>query len=292
MTSMTRATGPTAVQTVSLNSGGEMPVVGLGVFQMDDAQVREIVPAAVEAGYRLIDTASRYYNEEAVGRALAELDVPREELFITTKLWFKDHGEGRTLDALRVSLDNLGLDYLDLYLVHQPFNDYYAAWRDMEKALGDGLVRAIGVSNFYPDRYLDLVTHTDTVPAVNQRETHPYNQQVDMQELMGRHGTVLQAWGPLGQGNTAIREDPALVAIAEAHDVSVPQVMIRWLAQRGAALVVKSTHVERLRANLDVFGFTLTNDEMAAIAALDRRTPNAGFTHQDPRMLEALMRFE
>lgn len=250
MTSMTRATGPTAVQTVSLNSGGEMPVIGLGVFQMDDAQVREIVPAAVEAGYRLIDTASRYYNEEAVGRALAELDVPREELFITTKLWFKDHGEGRTLDALRVSLDNLGLDYLD------------------------------------------LVTHTDTVPAVNQRETHPYNQQVDMQEVMGRHGTVLQAWGPLGQGNTAIREDPALVAIAEAHDVSVPQVMIRWLVQRGAALVAKSTHVERLRANLDVFGFTLTDDEMAAIATLDKKTPNAGFTHQDPRMLEALMRFE
>lgn len=278
--------------TITLNTGAEMPVIGLGVFQMDDAQVREAVPAAVEAGYRLIDTASRYYNEKAVGAAIAGLALPRDELFVTTKLWFKDHGRQKTRDALQTSLDKLGLDYLDLWLIHQPFNDYYAAWETMAELQQEGLVKAIGVSNFYPDRYFDLVTHTGVVPAVNQRETHPWNQQIAMQQLMADHGTVLQAWGPLGQGNTAIREEPVLKNIAEAHGVSVPQVIIRWIVQRGATLVAKSSHIERLRANLDVFGFQLTDDEMAAIAALDRQQPNAGFTHQDPRMLELLLKFD
>ena len=191
-----------------------------------------------------------------------------------------------------MSLENLGLEYLDLYLMHQPFSDYYAAWRDMEEAMSEGLVRAIGVSNFYPDRYLDFVTHAGIIPAVNQRETHPYNQQIEMQELMAEYGTVLQAWGPLGQGNTAVREDPVLVGIAEAHGVSVAQVIIRWLIQRGVALVAKSTHAERLRANLDVFGFALSEEEMNAIAGVDKKTPNASFTHQDPRMLQALLRLE
>ena len=280
------------MQTITLNTGAKMPVIGLGVFQMDDATIRDVVPAAVDAGYRLIDTASRYYNEKALGQTLDELDVPREELFITTKLWFKDYGQGKTKDALKVSLENLGLEYLDLYLMHQPFSDYYAAWRDMEEAMSEGLVRAIGVSNFYPDRYLDFVTHAGVIPAVNQRETHPYNQQIEMQELMAEYGTVLQAWGPLGQGNTAVREDPVLVGIAEAHGVSVAQVIIRWLIQRGVALVAKSTHAERLRANLDVFGFALSEEEMNVIAGVDKKTPNAGFTHQDPRMLQALLRLE
>ena len=280
------------MQTITLNTGAKMPVIGLGVFQMDDATIRDVVPAAVDAGYRLIDTASRYYNEKALGQTLDELDVPREELFITTKLWFKDYGQGKTKDALKVSLENLGLEYLDLYLMHQPFSDYYAAWRDMGEAMSEGLVRAIGVSNFYPDRYLDFVTHAGIIPAVNQRETHPYNQQIEMQELMAEYGTVLQAWGPLGQGNTAVREDPVLVGIAEAHGVSVAQVIIRWLIQRGVALVAKSTHAERLRANLDVFGFALSEEEMNVIAGVDKKTPNAGFTHQDPRMLQALLRLE
>lgn len=275
-------------KTITLNTGAEMPIVGLGTFQMDDAQVRVSIPAAVEAGYRLIDTASRYYNEKAVGAAIADLDVPREELFITTKLWFKDYGRSKTLDALKVSLDNLGLDYLDLYLMHQPFSDYYGAWEVMAQAQVDGLVRAIGVSNFYPDRYQDLVMNTGVVPAVNQREMHPWNQQIEMQEQMAEYGTVLQAWGPLGQGNTAIREEPTLVAIADAHGVSVPQTIIRWLIQRGATLVAKSTHLERLRANIDVFGFELTEEEMASIAALDKKQCNAGFSHQDPRMLQLL----
>lgn len=276
----------------TLNNGVEMPMLGYGVFQTPPDQTARCVAEALEVGYRLIDTAQAYGNEEGVGAAVRASGVPREEVFITSKIWVANMNYERATASIEESLRKLDTDYIDLMLLHQAMGDYPGAYRAMEDAYKAGKLRAIGVSNFYPDRYLDLVTHTDTVPAVNQRETHPYNQQVDMQELMGRHGTVLQAWGPLGQGNTAIREDPALVAIAEAHDVSVPQVMIRWLVQRGAALVVKSTHVERLRANLDVFGFTLTDDEMAAIAALDRKAPNAGFTHQDPRMLEALMRFE
>lgn len=277
---------------IKLNNGVEMPKLGLGVFTMDEAQVREAVPAALESGYRLIDTASRYYNEKAVGAALDEAGVPREELFITTKLWFKDHGNAKTKDAFQVSLDNLGLDYLDLYLIHQPFNDYYGAWRAMEELLDEGRVRAIGVSNFHSDRYFDLVTHNRVVPAVNQLETHPLNQQIDTQELMRRHGTVLQAWGPLAQGNQEVLTNEALAGIARAHGKTLPQVILRWLIQRDVAVVVKSINGKRLRENIDVFDFRLTEDEMSTIAGLDRRHAVAGFTHQDPRMLELLLTLE
>ncbi len=277
---------------IELNNGVKMPKLGLGVFQMDDAQVREAVPAALESGYRLIDTASRYYNEKAVGAALAEAGVPREELFIMTKLWFKDHGYAKTKDAFQVSLDNLGLDYLDLYLMHQPFNDYYGAWRAMEELLDEGRVRAIGVSNFYVDRYFDLVTHNRVVPAVNQLETHPLNQQIDTQELLRRQGTVLQAWSPLAQGNREVLTSETLAGIAQAHGKTIPQVILRWLVQRDIAVVVKSTHTERLRENIDVFGFQLTEGEMRAIAGLDRQQTLLEFTHQDPRMLELLVTLE
>ena len=274
---------------IELNNGVKMPKLGLGVFQMDDAQVREAVPAALESGYRLIDTASRYYNEKAVGAALAEAGVPREELFIMTKLWFKDYGYAKTKDAFQVSLDNLGLDYLDLYLMHQPFNDYYGAWRAMEELLDEGKVRAIGVSNFSVDRYFDLVTHNRVVPAVNQLETHPLNQQIDTQALMRRHGTVLQAWSPLAQGNQEVLTHKTLAGIARGYGKTIPQVILRWLVQRNVAVVVKSTHTERLRENIDVFGFQLTEDEMRAIAGLDRQQTLLEFTHQDPRMLELLV---
>ena len=277
---------------IELNNGVKMPKLGLGVFQMDDAQVREAVPAALESGYRLIDTASRYYNEKAVGAALAEAGVPREELFIMTKLWFKDYGYAKTKDAFQVSLDNLGLDYLDLYLMHQPFNDYYGAWRAMEELLDEGRVRAIGVSNFYVDRYFDLVTHNRVVPAVNQLETHPLNQQIDTQALMRRHGTVLQAWSPLAQGNQEVLTHTTLAGIARSHGKTIPQVILRWLVQRNIAVVVKSTHAERLRENIDVFGFQLTEDDMRAIAGLDRQQTWLDFTHQDPRMLELLVTVE
>ncbi|MCA1188492.1 aldo/keto reductase [Saccharopolyspora sp. 6T] len=280
------------METITLNNGVEMPRLGLGVFQMNDEQVLETLPKALDAGYRLIDTASRYYNEEAVGRAIAESGVPRDELFVTTKLWFKDHGYENTKDALQVSLDKLGLDRLDLWLIHQPFNDYYGAWRAMEDLLDEGLVRAIGVSNFYPDRYADLVAHNRVVPAVNQRETHVFNQQKDMAELARRHGTVLQAWAPLAQGDPEAHGHPVLAEIATAHGKSVAQVMLRRLIQRDIAVAVKSTHENRLRENIDVFDFSLTDDEMARIAELDRQQPVAGFTHRDPRMLEMLRGLE
>lgn len=280
------------MENITLNNGVEMPKLGLGVFQMSNEQVRETVPLALGAGYRLIDTASRYYNEEALGQVIAEADVPREELFITTKLWFKDHGYSQTKDALQVSLDKLGLDYLDLWLIHQPFNDYYGSWRAMEELLDEGRVRAIGVSNFYPDRYVDLVAHNRVVPAVNQRETHVFNQQRDMVELARQHGTVIQAWAPLVQGDAEAHGHPVLAEIAAAHGKSVAQVMLRWLTQRDIALVVKSTHENRLRENIDIFDFQLTDDEMDRIGELDRQQPVAGFTHRDPRMLEMLRGLE
>ncbi|GGJ57503.1 aldo/keto reductase [Deinococcus roseus] len=274
---------------IKLNNGVEMPKLGLGVFQMNDEQVRAAVPAALESGYRLIDTASRYYNEKAVGAALAEAGVPREELFITTKLWFKDHGPTQTREAFQVSLDNLGLDYLDLYLIHQPFGDFYRAWEALEALLDEGRIRAIGVSNFFADRYFDLVTHHRTVPAVNQLETHPLNQQMATQALMHQHGTVLQAWSPLAQAHQDVFNHPTLIRIAQAHSKTVAQVILRWLIQRDIPVVVKSTQPERLRENIDVFDFQLTQDEMQAILAVDRQQVLAGFTHQDPRMLELLL---
>ncbi|MDK4740243.1 aldo/keto reductase [Rhizobium sp. CNPSo 3464] len=274
---------------VTLNNGVQMPKLGLGVFRMDDAEVRKTVPVALEEGYRLIDTASRYYNEKAVGAALAESGVARTDLFVTTKLWFKDYGYEKTREAFKVSLDNLGLDYLDLYLMHQPFNDYYGAWRAMEELLDEGRVRAIGVSNFYADRFLDLVTHNRVIPAVNQRETHPLNQQVDTLALLKRHGTVLQAWGPLAQGNQGVLTSSALADIAAAHGKTVAQVILRWLVQRDVTMVVKSTRVARLRGNIDIFDFHLSEGEMSIIGSFDRQQPLAGFTHQDPRMLELLL---
>lgn len=277
------------MENITLNNGVEIPKLGLGVFQMNDEQVLETVPKALDAGYRLIDTASRYYNEQAVGQALQQSGVPREELFITTKLWFKDHGYQRTKEAFQVSLDNLGVDYLDLWLIHQPFNDYYGAWRAMEELYDEGLVRAIGVSNFYPDRYADLVAHNRVVPAVDQRETHVFNQQKDMAELARQHGTVLQAWAPLVQGDPQAHNHPVLSGIAEHHGKTAAQVMLRWLTQRDIALVAKSTHETRLRENIDIFDFLLTDEEMAQIAELDREAVVAGFTHRDPRMLDMLL---
>jgi 2,5-diketo-D-gluconate reductase A len=277
------------VPNITLNNGVEMPQLGVGVFQMSDREVLDAVPMALDAGYRLIDTASRYYNEKAVGQAIADADVPREDLFVTTKLWFKDHGYEQTKQALQVSLDNLGLDHLDLWLVHQPFGDYYAAWRAMEDLLDEGLVRAIGVSNFFDDRYFDLVSHHRIAPAVNQRETHPFNQQVATHKLLNQHGTALQAWAPLGQGDPEILRHPVLNRIAEAHGRSVPQVILRWLTQRDVALVVKSVHEARLRENIDVYDFTLTDEQMAQIATLDRGQASGDFDHSDPRMLEQLL---
>ena len=276
------------MQTITLNNGVEMPMVGMGVFRMTGDEVRAALPVALDAGYRLIDTAALYGNEEAVGEVVAASGLSRDELFVTTKVWYRDFGRDATLRAFEKSLSRLGLDHVDLYLLHQPFNDCYGAWRALEELYGQGVVRAIGVSNFMPDRYFDFVVHNDVTPAVNQCEVHPLHQRGDLHEITRQHGTVLQAWAPLAQGRSEIHGSPVLQRIAERHGKSVAQVMLRWLVQRGISLVVKSTHEARLRENLDVFDFELTEAEMSDIAALEEHKPNAGMTHHDPRLLEYL----
>jgi diketogulonate reductase-like aldo/keto reductase len=258
------------MQTVTLNNGVEMPLLGFGVFQVNDpAECTASVATALKAGYRLIDTASAYGNEAAVGQAIRESDVPRNELFVTTKLWVQDASEAAALTAFETSMDLLGLDYLDLYLIHQPYGDYYGAWRSMQKLYQQGRIRAIGVSNFYPDRLLDLILHNEVVPAVNQIEVHPFFQRADYQQLMAEHGVQIEAWGPFAEGRNSLFSNPELAAIGEAHDKSVAQVVLRWLTQRGVVAIPKSVRADRIAENFDIFDFTHSDAELATIAALD-----------------------
>ncbi|MDA8439464.1 MAG: aldo/keto reductase [Propionibacterium sp.] len=276
------------MRTVTLNNGVEMPILGFGVFQIPDpAECERAVSDALAAGYRSIDTAASYLNEAAVGRAIAASGVPRDELFITTKLWVQDVAEGKARAAFERSLSRLGLDYLDLYLIHQPYGDVYGAWRDMEKIAGEKLSRAIGVSNFPPDRLVDLIIHNDVVPAVNQVETHPFHQRVADQELMAAEGVQIESWGPFAEGRNNLFHDPTLTAIADAHGKSVGQVVLHWLVQRGVVVIPKTVRPERMAENLDVFDFELTTDEMASIATLDTGTSQF-FDHRDPTMVRAL----
>lgn len=276
------------MRTVTLNNGVEMPILGFGVFQIADAgECERAVSDALAAGYRSIDTAASYLNEEAVGRAIAASGIPRGELFITTKLWIQGAGEGRTRAAFERSLHRLGLDYLDLYLIHQPFGDVYGAWRDMEKIQSDGLSRAIGVSNFHPDRLIDLILHNEIVPAVDQVETHPFHQRVTDQELMAAEGVQIESWGPFAEGKNNLFTNPILTGIAEAHGKSVGQVVLHWLTQRGVVVIPKTVRPERMAENLDVFDFELTDDEMAAIAGLEVGTSQF-FDHRDPERVRWL----
>ncbi|MGW0792525.1 aldo/keto reductase [Streptomyces sp. NPDC002911] len=272
---------------VSLNNGVQMPILGFGVFQIPEDLTQQAVEAALEAGYRLLDTAAAYENERAVGRAVAASGIPRDELFITTKLWVQDYGEDSARHAFDRSLDRLGLDHLDLYLIHQPFGDYYGSWRAMEEVNRDGRARAIGVSNFYPDRLADLITHNDIVPAVNQIETHVFFQRADDHKLMREHGVQHESWGPLAEGGRGFFENPVLVDIARAHDKSVAQIALRWLVQREVVAIPKSVRSERMAENLDVFDFQLTDDEMTHIAALDTGRSHI-FDHHDPEGVKAL----
>src|SRR5687768_9874719 len=246
-----------------------MPILGFGVYQIPPEQTEQAVTDALAAGYRHIDTAAAYVNEEAVGRAIAASGIPRDELFITTKLWVSDSGEDAARRAFEKSLQRLGLDHLDLYLIHQPFGDYYGSWRTMEKLQHEGLVRAIGVSNFHPDRLVDLIDHNEIVPAVNQIETHPFFQRADYQELMRERGVQIEAWGPLAEGKNDIFDNLTLAGVGQAHGRSVAQVALRWLVQRGVVVIPKSVRPERMAENLDVFDFTLTDEEMTRIATLD-----------------------
>lgn len=273
---------------VTLNNGVTMPALGFGVFQVPDPAVCEqAVLDAVQAGYRLIDTAASYLNEEAVGRALARSGVPRNELFVTTKLWIQDAGYERTKSAFERSLDRLQLDYLDLYLIHQPFGDYYGSWRAMEELSRDGRVRAIGVSNFAPDRLLDLILHNDVVPAVNQVETNPFCQQVAAQALMSEEGVQIESWGPFAEGKNDLFGNPVLTSIATAHDRSIAQVVLRWLVQRGVVAIPKSVHTKRIVENFAVWDFALTQDDMDRISSLDTGH-SLFFSHRDPAMVRQL----
>ncbi|RYV51083.1 aldo/keto reductase [Pengzhenrongella frigida] len=273
--------------TITLNNGVAMPILGFGVFQVPADETERVVTDALAAGYRHLDTAAAYGNEEAVGRAIGASGIPRDELFVTTKLWIHDGGEEGTKRAFATSLQLLGLDRLDLYLIHQPLGDYYSSWRAMQELYRQGLIAAIGVSNFYPDRLIDLIEHSDVTPAVNQVETHPYFQRAAYQELLAERGVQIESWGPLAEGKNNIFSDPTLTALGEAHDKSVAQVTLRWLIQRGVVVIPKSTRPERMAENLDVFDFLLTDDEMARIATLDTGASLA-FDHHDPAMVSYL----
>lgn len=269
------------METVTLNNGVEMPVLGFGVFQVPDGvETERAVSTALEVGYRSLDTAAGYGNEAAVGRAIRASGVPRDELFVTTKLWVQDAGEAAARRAFETSLEKLGLHRLDLYLIHQPFGDYYGAWRAMEALLEQGRVRAIGVSNFYPDRLVDLILHNEVTPQVNQIEAHPFFQRADYQSLMAERGVQLESWGPLAEGRNGLFSNPVLVGIGEAHGRSVAQVVLRWLTQRGVVVIPKSVHPERIAENFASLDFRLTDDEMAAIASLDTGA-SLFFDHRD-----------
>lgn len=276
------------MQTVTLNNGVKMPIIGFGVYQIPDAEECEnAVYEALMAGYRLIDTAAGYLNEEAVGRAVKRSGVPREELFITTKLWVQDAGYESAKLAFAKSLNKLQLDYLDLYLIHQPFGDYYGAWRAMEELYREGKIRAIGVSNFLPDRLMDLIVHNEIVPAVNQIETHPFYQQIESAAFMKEQGVQHQSWGPFAEGRGNMFGNEVLTSIAGKHSKSVAQVVLRWLVQRDIVAIPKSVHKERIVENFDIFDFELSAEDMERIAALDTRK-SLFLDYHDPEVAKKL----
>ncbi|MEU4345861.1 aldo/keto reductase [Streptomyces sp. NPDC023838] len=275
------------MQTVTLNNGVEMPILGFGVYQIPADQTEQAVSDALAAGYRSLDTAAAYRNEEAVGRAIKSSGIPRQDLFVTTKVWVSDAGEEKAKRAFDASLRKLGLDHLDLYLIHQPYGDVYGSWRAMESLHREGLVRAIGVSNFYPDRLVDLIDHNEVTPAVNQVETHPFHQRTAEQDLMRERGVQIESWGPFAEGRNNLFTHPVLVQIATAHGKSVAQVVLRWLVQRNVVVIPKSVRAERMAENIDVFDFELTDDQMKAIAALDTGA-SLFFDHRDPVMVSRL----
>lgn len=256
---------------VILNNGVEMPILGYGVFQIPNEETEAAVSAALELGYRAIDTAAIYHNEEGVGRAIAASGIPRDELFITTKLWTQPSADN-TRKAYDATLKRLGLDYVDLYLIHQPYGDIYGQWREMEKLYAEGAMRAIGVSNFFPGRLVDLISHNEIVPAVNQIETHPFFQRTYDQKTAKKYGVYVESWGPLAEVKNNILTNPTLVGIADKHGKSVAQVILRWLIQRDVIVIPKSVRPERMAENLDVFDFALTEAEMTAIKTLDGKT--------------------
>lgn len=264
--------GGNIMKYVTLNNGVKMPILGFGVFQIDDMkECEEAVYNALKAGYRLIDTAASYRNEEAVGRAIKRSGIPREEIFVTTKLWVSDANYEKAKLAFETSLKKLDLEYIDLYLIHQPFNDVYGAWRAMTELYKEGKIKAIGVSNFYPDRLVDFIMNNEVVPAVNQVETHPFNQQVKANEIMKEYGVQIESWGPFAEGKNGIFTNEILSEIGKKYNKSVAQVILRWLIQRDVVVIPKSVRKERIEENFNVFDFELNSEDMEKISELDKK---------------------
>jgi 2,5-diketo-D-gluconate reductase A len=273
---------------VKLNNGVEMPILGFGVFQVTDlAECERSVLDAINTGYRSIDTAASYGNEEAVGKAIKTSGVKREELFITTKLWIQSNGYEGTKKAFENSLKRLQIDYLDLYLMHQPFGDVYGEWRAMQDLYKEGRVKAIGVSNFHPDRLIDLIIHNEIVPAVNQIETHPFNQQIETQKFLQENNVQMESWGPFAEGKNNIFKNELLLSIGKKYNKSIAQVILRWLTQRGVVAIPKSVRKERIAENFSIFDFELSAEDMEAIKTLDTKT-SSFFDHRDPAMVKWL----
>lgn len=271
---------------VELNNGVKMPILGFGVYQIPASETKRCVLDAIEVGYRSIDTAQSYFNEAEVGEAISECGIPREELFITTKVWIDNYGYEKCKASIMESLKKLRTDYIDLVLLHQPFSDYYGAYRALEDLYEEGKIKAIGVSNFYPDRLADIcLFERKVIPAVNQVETNPHNQQVLAQENMQKYGVHIEAWAPFGEGRNGLFDNETLVNIGKKYNKSSAQIILRWLIERGVIIACKSTHKERMMENFDVFDFKLTDEDMASIKELDT-TDSLFFSHQDPAMVE------
>ena len=270
---------------VTLSNGVKMPQLGYGVYQVTQEECERCVLDALEVGYRHIDTAQSYFNEEQVGNAIKKSGIPREEIFLTTKVWLEHYGEEAAEASIRESLRKLQTDYIDLVLLHQPFGDAYGAWRTLEKMCEAGTIRAIGISNFYVDRMVEFCNFNRIKPMVTQMETHPLNQQAELMEWEKKYGVQPEAWAPFGEGRGGLFENPVLAEIGAAHGKTAAQVMLRWNLQRGVVVIPKSVHKERMQQNFELFDFELSAEEMARIAALDTKT-SSFFSHQDPAMVE------
>lgn len=279
------------METIRLNNGIEMPILGFGVYQVDPAACERCVLDAISVGYRLIDTAQAYYNEEGVGNAVAKCGVPRDELFLTTKVWITNAGEEKAARSIDESLRKLRTDYIDLLLIHQPLSDYTGTWRAMEKAVQEGKVRAIGLSNFYPDRFVDMAEYATIKPAVNQLRTNVFSQQWDSEAEMKPYGTRIMAWGPLAQGDPDLVSNPVLKALSEKYGKTVHQIALRYLIQRDIIAIPKSTHIDRMEKNIDVFDFTLATDEMESIRPLDKPA-DFRWSHRNPELVKFLWNYD
>ena len=276
------------MKTVTLNNGVVMPRIGYGVYQVSPAECERCVSDALRVGYRMIDTAQAYHNEEGVGAAVKKSGIPREELFLVSKVWISNYGFDRAKASIDESLRKLGTDYIDLMLLHQPFCDRYGAYRALEAAYKEGKVRAIGVSNFYPDHFIDLASNVEIIPAVNQVETHVFDQQIEPQEYMKEYGTHMMAWAPLAEGRNGLFSNSLLAVIAKKHGKTIAQIALRWLLQRDVIIIPKSVHVDRMEQNLDILDFELSQEDMVAIAALDTRS-SLFFDHHSPEVVKMFM---